>query len=89
MGINQHADVFCELWGHTTVAPQLENTDPRNRGTIDTRYSSTSVSGRLGEWIPLGGANDNRSGSGRRLLASTRHHDANIYGVRVKVEQID
>ncbi|MFP6781521.1 MAG: hypothetical protein VCB59_07460 [Gammaproteobacteria bacterium] len=71
------------------VAPQLENADPRNRGAIDTRYSSTSVSGRLGEWISLGGANDNRTGSGRRLLASTRHHDANIYGVWMKVEQID
>jgi hypothetical protein len=71
------------------VAPQLERADQGNRGSIDTRYTSATVSGRLDEWVALGGANESRSGSGRGLLASTRRHDASVYGVWVKVEQLD
>ena len=56
------------------IAPQLEHADPQNRGVIDTRRAQTSASGRLGEWIPLGGANEAASGDDRELLAQTRRH---------------
>jgi type II secretory pathway component GspD/PulD (secretin) len=70
------------------IAPQLERADPQNRGAIDVRYSSSSVSGELGEWIPLGGSNDDSSDEQRHTLARTRQHGASTYGVWVKVEEI-
>ncbi len=70
------------------IAPQLEHADPKDRGVIDTRYSSTTISGRLGEWIPLGGANEANSGNDRALLARTRRHGTDVYGVWVKVEEM-
>lgn len=70
------------------IAPQLERADPANRGVIDTRYTSTTVSGRLGEWISLGGMNQADSGNDSALLARTRHYGAEIYDVWVKVEEV-
>lgn len=50
------------------ILPQTETlTDPVS-GRVDASYLSTTVSGRLGEWIPLGGINQSgdaeRSGTG-------------------------
>jgi hypothetical protein len=70
------------------IAPQLERADPQDRGVIDTHYSSTTISGRLGEWIPLGGVNEAASENDSALLARTRRHGAEVYGVWVKVEEI-
>jgi type II secretory pathway component GspD/PulD (secretin) len=68
------------------IAPQLERANAGDRGVIDSRYSSTTLSGRLGEWIALGGANDASSATQKNLLAQTRRHDAEIYAVWVKVD---
>lgn len=70
------------------IAPQLERADPRNRGTISTRRAQTTLAGRLGEWIPLGGANEAASGSDRELLAQTRRQGSENYNVWVLVEEI-
>lgn len=70
------------------IAPQLQRADPKDRGVIDTRSTSTTVSGRLGEWISLGGVNEATSGNDSALLARTRRHGSEIYGVWVKVEEI-
>ena len=70
------------------IAPQLDSADPKDRGVIDTRRTSTTASGRLGEWIPLGGVNQASSGDDGALLARTRRHDAEVYGVWVKVEEV-
>jgi type II secretory pathway component GspD/PulD (secretin) len=70
------------------IAPQLEREDPRGRGVIDTRYTSTTISGRLGEWIPLGGVNQADSGEDSALLARTRRYGAEVYDVWVKVEEV-
>ncbi|MFT4563749.1 MAG: hypothetical protein ACI9BW_003507 [Gammaproteobacteria bacterium] len=71
------------------IAPQLEHADPNNRGAIDVRYSSSTVSGELGEWISLGGSNDDSSEHRRTTLARTRQHDASTYGIWVKVEELN
>lgn len=70
------------------IAPQLERADQKDRGVIDTRYSSTTISGRLGEWISLGGANEADSGNDNALLARTRRHDTDVYGIWVKVDEM-
>ena len=68
------------------VAPQLERLDAAGSGAITTHSSQTTVSGRLGEWIPLGGANLTSSGDDAELLARTRRHGDNSYAVWIKVE---
>jgi len=70
------------------IAPQLERAAPSGGGAIDTHYAETTVSGRLGEWIPLGGVNEDDSGGGTALLARTRRHDATTYNVWVRVEEM-
>ncbi len=70
------------------IAPQLERADPKDRGVINTRYSSTTISGRLGEWISLGGANEADSGNDSALLARTRRHGTDVYGIWVKVDEM-
>lgn len=71
------------------IAPQLEQADPQNRGAIHVRYGASTVSGELGEWIALGGSNDDASDEQRNTLARTRQHGGSTYGIWVKVEAID
>ena len=70
------------------ISPFAENLNRSGGGLIDSRGLSTTFSGRLGEWIPLGGAaqafNDSTSGT----LYSTRHQGSDVYDVWVKVEVI-
>ena len=70
------------------IAPQLERADPGNRGVIDTRRAQTTLAGRLGEWIPLGGANEAASGTDRELLAQTRRQGSENYNAWVLVEEM-
>lgn len=70
------------------IAPQLQRADPRDRGAISTRHAQTTLAGRLGEWIPLGGVNEAASGTDRELLAQTRRQGSENYNVWVLVEEI-
>jgi type II secretory pathway component GspD/PulD (secretin) len=70
------------------VAPQLENVNPSFGGSIDTRGTATTVSGRLGEWIPVGGVNQADSRNGSANLARTRRYGRDVYDVWVKVDLI-
>ena len=49
---------------------------------------NTMVSGRLGEWIPLGGATDSARDDRSGTLFSTRDRRYDSYDVWVKVEEI-
>jgi hypothetical protein len=70
------------------ISPFAENLNRSGGGLIDSRGLTTTVSGRLGEWIPLGGAaeafNDSTSGT----LYSTRRQGSDVYDVWVKVEVV-
>ena len=60
----------------------------RSRGSVDTQGLTTTVSGRLGEWIPLGAVRNQASGSTRGVLVwGTQSSDAE-YSASVKVEEI-
>ena len=69
------------------VAPQLERTDPYGSGAIETHRAQTTVSGRLGEWISVGGANIASGGHDAELLARTRRQSDNSYSIWIKVEE--
>jgi type II secretory pathway component GspD/PulD (secretin) len=70
------------------IEPQRETFDTQRRGTVNVQRVATTVSGRLGEWIDLGGIGEQRSAteSGILDMRSTRSSDRR--GVRVKVEAL-
>jgi type II secretory pathway component HofQ len=68
------------------VAPFSERLTRGGGGTIDARGLTTTVSGRLGEWIALGGAAESFAARGGGIAYSTREQGADRYDVWVKVE---
>lgn len=69
------------------VSPRAERLDPRGSGMIERQGLDTTVSGRLGEWIPLGGASVTSGGADGELLARTRRQGDNNYTVWVRVDE--
>ena len=68
------------------ISTRLDEAPGRQNGIIQSRGVDTVVSGRLGDWIPLGGANRTASTRQGEILASTRGRSDNAYEVWVKVE---
>ena len=69
------------------IAPQLERIDPAGSGAIETHRASTTVSGRLGEWIALGGTSNAVGTTEAELVARTRRQGDNTYSVWVRVDE--
>ena len=64
------------------IDPQREAFDEQRRGAVNVQRVATTVSGRLGEWISLGGISEERSG----ILNSRSTRSSDQRGVQVKVE---
>ncbi len=69
------------------INPQRDSFDDRHRGTVNVQQVTTTVSGRIGEWIDLGGIGDARSDERTALLgrSSGRIEDRRSVQVRVEV----
>ncbi len=67
------------------IAPRLERSTERG-GRIDLQQVTTTVSGRLGEWIELGGIDELTTGGGRRNLSLSTRRGTGSRRIRVKVE---
>lgn len=70
------------------IDPQRETFDDGRRGTINVQRVATTVSGRLGEWMDLGGVNESRSDSQSALLGRSSASSNERRGVQVKVEEL-
>lgn len=59
------------------ISPQYDTPGGQGYGSVNTQRVSTTVSGRLGEWIEIGGANQQFSGqkSGNRSSGSSQVYD--------------
>ncbi|MDV3239838.1 MAG: hypothetical protein LOY58_13425 [Gammaproteobacteria bacterium] len=68
------------------ISPQREVLDPRGSGRIRSTALVTTVRGRLGEWLELGGTARQRTQEGGGLLRSTRSRDAAQQTLWLKVE---
>ena len=70
----------------------LDISPPRNtpgtRGTVNVQQAATTLSGRLGEWIELGGIGQQLEQQGGGVTYSTRRSQAENYSTFVKVEEI-
>ena len=66
--------------------PQRNRFDDQQRGAVQVQQVVTTVSGRLGEWIELGGVSESRSDERGRLLGSLSTRRSDTRGVQVRVE---
>ena len=71
------------------ISPQREVLDPHGSGRIQTTALVTTVRGRLGEWLELGGTREERNRQGGGLLRSTRSRDDAQQTLWMKVEAVE
>jgi len=71
---------------HLDISPYADRMSAAGGGIIDAHGMDTAASGRLGEWIPLGGAASAYHDQQPGVLASTRRQGSEAYDVWVKVE---
>lgn len=70
------------------INPQREGFDEQRRGAVNVQRVVTTVSGRLGEWIDLGGIGDSRSDERSVLLGRSTGRVDDRRAVQVKVEEL-
>jgi len=58
-------------------------------GQIELEQVATRISGRLGQWIDLGGIDNEENQQGRDILRSTHGQSRDAMQLRVKVELLD
>jgi hypothetical protein len=70
------------------IAPKLTRVSPGKAPVFDVQNVETTASGQLGEWIELGGLNQQFSDSNRRILSSSSARGSETRSVYVKVVEI-
>ncbi len=70
------------------IAPQREQFVPGSSGAIQSERVASTVSGRLGEWIDLGGASSASTRSDSGILSSRERTASSNRSVWVKVEEL-
>lgn len=70
------------------VAPQLNRINSAQGGVFDIQSVETTASGRLGEWIQLGGISQQYDDKGRHNLTTTRRQGQEFRSIAVKVTEI-
>ena len=68
------------------IDPQRETFDDQRRGAVNVQLVATTVSGRLGEWISLGGIGEERSDDRSGILSTRSVRSSDQRGVQLKVE---
>lgn len=83
-------EVVPRLSGSTVVleiAPQKEAFAPGRSGAIQTERAVSTVSGRLGDWIELGGIDTSSAREGTGILSSRESRTSGGRRILVKVEE--
>jgi len=88
--LNQGVYVTATVSGDQVM---LDISNQHNRlsgsGQINLEQVATRVSGRLGQWIELGGIGSEQNQQGRDILHSTSGQSSNSMQLKVKVELLD
>lgn len=85
-------DVLARVHGDIvtlSIRPSKATLSPQGGGIINEQQAQTTVSGRLGEWIALGGISAARSHSGSGTIYQTESHNTQIGTISVRVEAIN
>ncbi|MGA6097687.1 secretin N-terminal domain-containing protein [Stutzerimonas marianensis] len=72
-----------------TISSHDDRLDRYQPGVVNVRDTDTRVSGRLGEWIPLGGVNESASANQRGTLRRYSTTGQEDFSLRLKVERLD
>jgi len=70
------------------ISPTQQRIDAARPEAVATRSVTTTVSGQLGEWIPLGGASSSRDGQSTGLVTYGTRSENGSYDAWVKVEEV-
>jgi type II secretory pathway component GspD/PulD (secretin) len=71
------------------ISPRQQRISGSRRApVVETAGATTTVSGRLGEWMPLGAVRSSQGGDTGGLLVWGRHTSASEYSAWVKVEEV-
>lgn len=70
------------------IDPQRDTFDEQRRGAVNVQRVVTTVSGRLGEWIDLGGSGETRSDERSGVFSTRGMRSSDQRSVQVKVEML-
>ncbi len=70
------------------VAPHLSKIHPDQGAVFDVQNVETTVSGKLGKWIPIGGVTQHFNDESSRNLVSTRRRGQEQRTILIKVEEL-
>lgn len=70
------------------ISPQQQRVRPGSGGVIQSASATTTVTGRLGQWIQVGAVQESGSGADSGLLVWGRHTSSSQYSARVMVEAV-
>jgi len=70
------------------ISPQFDSPGNQGYGSVNTQRVSTTVSGRLGEWIELGGSGQQASGNDSRNLGSVSSEMRDNRSVWLRVDEL-
>jgi len=76
-------------WVHISISSQRDRLNPHSPGHIDVQSTDTRVSGRVGEWIALGGVSEQSQGQQRDILQRHSTQGREDMQFQVKVEVLD
>ncbi len=68
------------------IAPQRQRESLGGRGVIETQNLSTMVSGRLGQWLEIGGVNQSSQSQSSGLLRYGQSQEQQNRRIQIKVE---
>lgn len=70
------------------IAPTLSKSSTGGMPVFDVQNVETTATGRLGEWLEIGGINQGNSGSDRRLLSSSERQGQLSNTIFMKVDEL-
>ena len=71
------------------ISPHRRKLNDLGGGVIDVQQAVTTVSGRLGEWLLLGGTTNEADQNEYGTVYSTRSYESNTHSVYLRVELTD
>ncbi|WPC03242.1 secretin N-terminal domain-containing protein [Pseudomonas benzenivorans] len=74
---------------HISISSNRDRVSPSQPGVIDLQSADTRVSGRLGEWISIGGVNEQTQAEQSDFLQRRATQGREDMSLRVKVEVVD
>jgi len=70
------------------IAPSLSKSSTGGMPVFDVQNVETTATGRLGEWLEIGGINQGSSGTDRRLLSSSNRQGQLSNTIFMKVDEL-